>query len=152
MGQIRDLIWRLSPERGDEGTFSEQLRRLTHQFRELTHLPVDLRLEGDVTRLGRVEGEALVKTFREALANIAKHGRATQAMVRLEVRARDVVFEVADNGVGPPPDTDMSRLAQQPGHFGLRQMLERIETLGGSLELDRALPSGFRLRGILPVR
>jgi len=46
----------------------------------------------------------------------------------------------------------VSRLAREPGHFGLRQMVERIEALGGCLEFDGALPSGFRLRGILPLR
>jgi len=153
MGQIRDLIWRLSTDRSDDGwSVSEQLRRLIHQFRELTRLPVQLVEEGDVTRLGRGEREALVKTFREALANIAKHAQATQATVRIEVRAHDVLFEVTDDGVGPPVGTDVSRLAREPGHFGLRQMVERIEALGGRLEFDGALPSGFRLRGILPLR
>jgi len=152
MRQIRDLIWRLSTDRSDDGSVSEQLRRLIHQFRELTRLPVDLVEEGDVTRLGRGEREALVKTFREALANIAKHARATRATLRIEVRAHDVLFEVTDDGVGPPAGTDASRLAREPGHFGLRQMVERIEALGGCLEFDGALPSGFRLRGILPLR
>ncbi len=152
MGQIRDLIWRLSTDRSDDGSVSEQLRRLIHQFRELTRLPVRLVEEGDVTRLGRGEREALVKTFREALANIAKHARATRATLRIEVRAHDVLFEVTDDGVGPPAGTDASRLAREPGHFGLRQMVERIEALGGCLEFDGALPSGFRLRGILPLR
>ena len=153
MGQIRDLIWRLSTDRSDDGwSVSEQLQRLIHQFRELTRLPVRLVEEGDVTRVGRGEREALVKTFREALANIAKHARATQATVRIEVRAHDVLFEVTDDGVGPPAGTDASRLAREPGHFGLRQMVERIEALGGCLEFDGALPSGFRVRGILPLR
>src|SRR5438093_239682 len=109
MGQIRDLIWRLSTDRSDDGwSVSEQLQRLIHQFRELTRLPVRLVEEGDVTRVGRGEREALVKTFREALANIAKHARATQATVRIEVRAHDVLFEVTDDGVGPPAGTDVS--------------------------------------------
>ena len=51
-----------------------------------------------------------MKTFREALANIAKHARATQATVRIEVRAHDVLFEVTDDGVGPPAGTDVSML------------------------------------------
>ena len=147
MGQIRDLIWRLSPDRDGDGMVSEHLRRLIRQFHELTRLPVELVEQGDLARLGRVEQDALIKTFREALANIAKHAHATQATVRIEVRAHDVLFEVTDDGVGPG-----SLLALDTGHFGLRQMLERIEALGGSLEFHRALPSGFRLQGVLPLR
>lgn len=93
-----------------------------------------------------------MKTFREALANIAKHARATQAAVRIEVRAHEVLFEVTDDGVGPPLGATGSLLVGASGHFGLRQMLERIEALGGSLTFDRGVPTGFRLRGVLPLR
>src|SRR5207249_311131 len=125
MRQIRDLSWRLSTDRSDDGSVSEQLRRLIHQFRELTRLPVDLVEEGDVTRLGRGEREALMKTFREALANIAKHARATRATLRIEVRAHDVLFEVTDDGVGPPAGTDASRLAPEPRPFAWRRRRSR---------------------------
>jgi GAF domain-containing protein len=152
MGRLRDVIWRLTSDREGEGTVSEHLRRVVHQFQELTHLPVDLVEEGDVARLGWAEREPLVKTFREALANIAKHARATRATARIVVRPPDVLFEVADDGVGLPPGANVAGLAQEPGHFGLRQMLERIEALGGRLEFGRAVPSGFRLRGSLPLR
>ena len=51
------------------------------------------------------------------------------------------------------PDARLAYVTtQEPGHFGLRQMVERIEGLGGRLEFDGALPSGFRVRGILPLR
>src|SRR5262249_54752130 len=105
MGRIRDLIWRLSPDQGRPDALPEQLRRLIHQFRELTRLPVEFIEQGDVAGLGPSEQEALVKTVREALANVAKHARATRAAVRIEVRTDDVLFEVTDDGVGPPPGT-----------------------------------------------
>jgi signal transduction histidine kinase len=149
MSQIRDLIWRLSPERGDDGSVSDHLKRLIRQFRELARLPVGFVEEGDLTRLGRGERDALVKTLREALANIAKHARATRAAVRIEARAHDVLFEVTDDGVGPPPGA-LGLTAS--GHFGLRQMRERIEALGGSVDFERGVPTGFCLRGVLPLR
>ena len=122
---------------------SEHLRRLIRQFRELTHLPVEFIEQGDVARIARGSEEALVKTLREALANIAKHARATRAAVRVEVRAHDVIFEVIDDGVGPPPGAGGSLLMSDSTHFGLRQMVERVESLGGRLEFDRGVPTGF---------
>jgi len=149
MSQIRDLIWRLSHDQGDEGSVSDHLKRLIRQFRELTRLPVEFVEQGDLTRLGRGERDALVKALREALANIAKHARASRAAVRIEVRAHDVLFEVTDDGVGPPPG---GLGFSDSGHFGLRQMLERIEALGGSLDFERGVPTGFFLRGVVPLR
>jgi signal transduction histidine kinase len=87
--------------------------------------------------------------LREALANIAKHARASRAAVRVEVRAHDVLFEVTDDGIGPPPG---ALGLTDSGHFGLRQMLERLEALGGSVDFERGVPTGFCLRGVLPLR
>ncbi len=152
MAHIRALIARLADPAGAGQTFSGRLRTLVDQLRELSGIRVELLELGEVDRLGPAEQEVLGKTFQEALANIAKHARASHARVRLEVGAARAEFEVVDDGVGLPPGTDAATLARGPGHFGLRQMLERIEGRGGRLELGRNVPSGVRLTGWLPVR
>ncbi|HEV8441343.1 MAG TPA: GAF domain-containing protein [Methylomirabilota bacterium] len=152
MKQLRALIGHLAPDPDRGDAEPDQLRRLVRQFRDLTGIPVELVEQGDVRRLGTRQQEVLYKAFQEALANVAKHARATRAIVRVQVGPDEVSFEVIDDGVGPPADADMGRLARAPGHFGLRQMLERIEGAGGSVAFGRARPAGFHLRGALPIR
>jgi PAS domain S-box-containing protein len=151
MAHIRALIARLADSSGGQ-TFSGRVRTLVAQLRELTGIVADLAEVGDVARLGPAQQEVLGNTFQEALANVAKHAHASWAGIRLAVGEEHVEFEVADDGVGVPADTDVASLPSAPGHFGLRQMLERIEALGGRLELGRRGPSGFRLCGSLPLR
>jgi signal transduction histidine kinase len=152
MRHMRDLIYHLAPDhRGNDEEF-DQLTRLARQFRELTGIPVDLIERGDTSRLPARQREVLYKTFQEALANVAKHARATRATIRIDAGPDEVRFEVTDDGVGLPADADMGRLARAPAHFGLRQMLERIEAVGGDVTFGRTRPSGFRVQGTLPAR
>lgn len=69
--------------------------------------------------------EVLHRTLQEALANIAKHARATRASIRIEVGQDTVAFEVVDDGVGPARGVDAER-GGGPGHLGLRLMFGRI--------------------------
>ncbi|MBI2372157.1 MAG: GAF domain-containing sensor histidine kinase [Deltaproteobacteria bacterium] len=152
MGEIRRLISRLSGGDSGDRAFLERLRMLLEQFRKLTGIPVELEQRGDLTGLGDAQQEVLYKTFQEGLANVAKHARATRVTARLEVRAREAWFELTDDGVGLPAGTNVVQLAKVPGHFGLRQMLERIGAIGGRLRLGRNARSGFSLSGAIPVR
>jgi signal transduction histidine kinase len=99
-----------------------------------------------VGRLGRPQQEILHRTLQEALANVAKHARASRVSVRLSVGDDALVFEVADNGVGSAAGVEPA-----PGHLGLRVMLRRIETIGGRVEFGPTFPAGFRITGRLPL-
>ncbi|WP_255218862.1 sensor histidine kinase, partial [Actinomadura formosensis] len=76
-------------------------------------------------------GEQLLAVVREALSNVARHARATEASVRIEV-GDDLTLRVEDDGAGIP---------EGAAGGGLRDMRERAENLGGSLS-TRARPGG----------
>jgi GAF domain-containing protein len=146
MDQLRQLIYRLSSEPAGASGPSQQIRQLVGQFRELTGIAVELTSHGELGHLGRAQQEILHRTLQEALANVAKHARATRVTIRLEVGADTLVFEVADNGVG-----SAAGVAPAPGHLGLRVMLRRIEAIGGRVEFGPTFPVGFRVTGRLPL-
>ena len=69
---------------------------------------------------------------QEAFTNIVRHARASRAALSLEVSASAVTLSIADNGCG----FDVERALVDPNAgVGLRNMRERLETLGGSLSL-----------------
>jgi signal transduction histidine kinase len=78
----------------------------------------------------------------EALTNVAKYARASK--VRVQVRASDasVVVEVSDDGVGG---------ADPAGGSGLRGLADRVEALGGSLEIASPPGAGTSLRAEIPL-
>ena len=80
----------------------------------------------------------------EALTNSAKHSRASTVTVTVnEKRAERILYlEVADDGIG---GADLS------GGTGLLGLKDRVETLGGHIDLHRSQGAGTTLRVELPV-
>jgi signal transduction histidine kinase len=78
-----------------------------------------------------------------ALANAARHAGARACWVTLRRTGGALEIEVADDGVGPPPDLRAG--------VGITAMRERAAELGGSLTIGPRTGGGTVLRAILPV-
>jgi signal transduction histidine kinase len=89
----------------------------------------------------RVEARAYY-VVAEALANVAKHASATAVSVTVVRRQNHaVVIEVADDGVG---GADPNRGS------GLRGLGDRVQALGGTLDVESSAGTGTRLRAEIP--
>jgi len=90
-----------------------------------------------------VEG-ALYFCCSEALQNVAKHAAATRVAIRVWNEAGSLLFEVKDDGRGASP----SLLSKGSG---LQHIRDRLDALGGCLDLDTAAGVGVSVRGRLPL-
>jgi signal transduction histidine kinase len=81
----------------------------------------------------------------EALQNVAKYANASRTIVRLSESADALTFTVADDGTGFDPATTT------PGS-GLLGIRDRVEAIGGALEIRSRAGEGTNLTGRLPVR
>ena len=81
----------------------------------------------------------------EALQNVAKYAHATHVVVALEEKDGELLFEVVDDGVG----FDQSSVA--PG-TGLQGMADRLEAVGGLVEVSSTPGAGTTVTGRVPVR
>jgi len=77
----------------------------------------------------------------EALANVHKHAGARRVVVTATVDEAGLRVDVADDGVG----------GADPEGEGLRGLLDRVEALGGSLEIDSRSGRGTRVTARLPL-
>ena len=104
------------------------------------HFPVAL--EADIpARLPPPVEAAVYYVAAEGLTNIAKYAHATSASVRLDARNHTAVLRVGDDGTG---GADPSR------GTGLRGLADRIEALGGKLELYSPPGHGTVLTASIP--
>ena len=76
----------------------------------------------------------------EALANVTKYARASTVRVRVADADGRIVVEVSDDGVGG---------ADPAGGSGLRGLADRVEALGGELEVSSPAGGGTTLRAVL---
>jgi signal transduction histidine kinase len=79
----------------------------------------------------------------EALANVAKHARASAAAIRLRRNGPDVEITITDDGVG----------GADPGRgTGLQGLTDRVEALGGRLDVGTSAEGGTVVTATLPLR
>lgn len=108
---------------------------------------VKVEYEGEYVRnLGEDAIISLYRVLQEALTNAVKHAGAKRIAVKLFRDEDDVYLTVEDDGVGFNPDEH----TVDGGGLGLAGMRERIDFLGGSLEIDSAHGCGTRLKARLP--
>jgi len=106
-------------------------------------LPTDV----DANGLGRYPPEVEAAVYfcaLEALQNTAKYSGASRASIRLASHDGQIVFEVRDDGSG----FDLGRTGRGTG---LQGMADRLEALGGRLELTSAPGRGTTVVGRIPV-
>lgn len=145
-----------------------QVRRLSHELRptmldDVGLLPaLDFMAQGVAQRSGlaiTVQGEiasrlqplteiALYRIVQEALNNVARHAKASEAMVSIEDRKDNVVCSVKDDGVGFNVVETFSDGAKRG--LGLLGIQERIKALGGSVDIRSSPGSGTEILASIP--
>jgi signal transduction histidine kinase len=106
-------------------------------------VPVAVNSDG-VGRYSQEVEAAVYFCCLEALQNAAKYARAKLATITLSAEDGYLRFEVADDGSGFDPPTVRRG-------SGLQNMIDRVQALGGSLNLTSAPRKGTKVIGMLPV-
>lgn len=123
----------------------ESLEGLAHELRHRFDIAiaVDTHLDGDLEAGTR---EHVTRIAREAIANAARHGKATSVIVSLRHTDSGVALRVLDDGCGIGGGASG---ATSEG-FGLRSMRDRAAALGGQLSVRCPQSGGTDLEVILP--
>jgi signal transduction histidine kinase len=97
--------------------------------------------------VGRYPQEAEAAAYfcvLEALQNVSKYAQASRATVHLSQENGDLIFRVTDDGKGFDPATTRQG-------SGLQNMADRLEALGGRVNVDSAPGHGTTVSGRIPV-
>jgi PAS domain S-box-containing protein len=135
--ELRELARGLHPPLLTEHGLGVALESLSRRV----PVPVEI-VETPPERLPEPIEAAAYYLIAEALTNVAKHAQATEARVRVARRDGNVVVEVSDDGVGG---------ADAVAGSGLCGLMDRVEALGGRLELTSPAGAGTTLRAEIPV-
>ena len=148
LAEMRALIFELRPEALREEGLVAAIRKQADGLSGRADVNVAVQAPPDRLALPPDVEQQVYRLVQEALANIAKHSCARNAMVRLEIRGGlrpKLLVRVRDDGVGFDPSS------RHPGHLGLRTMAQRADQLGGSFTLKTAPGQGTTVSAVLPL-
>ena len=135
--ELRELARGIHPAMLTERGLGAALESLA----ESSPVPVELELEeGD--RLDPAVEAAAFYVASEALANVAKYAHASAVLVAVQRGGGCIQLAVSDDGIG---GADPARGS------GLRGLVDRVEALGGVLEVTSPPGGGTTLRAELPL-
>ncbi|HET8843340.1 MAG TPA: sensor histidine kinase, partial [Ktedonobacteraceae bacterium] len=120
--------------------------------REQERLTISLEIKGDETLFSKIVLQALYRAAQEALTNAQKHARASHVSLCIQLGPREASLSVTDNGQGFDPALLDRLSAKRNAHFGLQGIRERLEVVGGILQVESALAQGTRLLVSIPRR
>lgn len=143
--RISSLSFTLSPGLLFDVGLIAAAERLTEDIEAEYGLHVDLESHGDLGSIDQVTRVALYRSFRELLINTAKHAGTGQALAVFSAGGGAIELLVSDAGRGFEP-----RMPTRG--FGLVNLRNRIESLGGSVEITSAPGQGTTCRVTLPTR
>jgi signal transduction histidine kinase len=145
LNEMRMLIFTLRPENlQNDGLLLVAERHITAAAQRYG---VDIELKREaVEPLAALETkEAAYRIMTEALHNMFKHAKATKAVVDISTRGQMLVLSICDNGIG----FDVN--VHHADRFGLSNMRERAEDLGGAFTLTSEPGKGTHVVAELPL-
>ncbi|HEX9036347.1 MAG TPA: ATP-binding protein [Ktedonobacterales bacterium] len=162
--KLRALCLGLYPEMLPSLGLTPALEDLGEQITGATGMQVEVNYDDSV--VGFTEDLApdtalhLYRIAQEALTNAAKHGEATNALVRLSApdAPRDgdgerdaLMIEITDDGTGMALPIEFGKALAQ-GHLGLASMRERALLIHARLAFEAPEGGGTRITVLTPIR
>jgi signal transduction histidine kinase len=142
--ELTFLIQEMYPLGLKEKGLATSLREYVFEWESRTDIPAAAIIEND-RRLPLEIEQAVYRVIQECLSNVARHSKATSVQVSLLYHPEMIESIVIDNGCGFDPQAKANGI-------GLRSIRERIESLGGSVEIESPQDCGTRVTIHVPLK
>ena len=177
LSEARRSVDALRPEPLETARLPDALADVAGRWSALNGIPAQVTTTGTVRPIRQESESALLRTAQEALANVARHARATRVGLTLSYIGDEVVLDVRDDGRGFDParlsggvngraarggaglpgangtDGQPHVAGERPagGGFGLVAMRQRIESLSGTLQVESEPGAGTAISAHVPA-
>lgn len=146
MENMSDIVWAIKAGQGADVSLEKKLKNYGAELLSPLTILCHYRVDNDAEeKLVNIEARRnMLMIAKEAMNNIAKYSKATEAWVKLEIKGDEFLLEISDNGCGF--DT-----GQKSGGNGLHNMQMRTEALGGHFTCQSETGKGTRIECRVPV-
>ena len=143
MDEARQAVWNLRGEQSMD--FGETLTNLAEQVNRSSNIEVECRIEGKAYNFRASAMHEIAMVSREAIYNAVLHANPTRVDIQARFDEEEFTLAVTDNGSGFASTSHAPK-----GHYGLLGIQERIERLGGHVEVNSEMSRGTSVSIQLP--
>lgn len=145
---LNETIWAINPGNDTLPHLIDYLGQHTVEFLRVAGIgcEVDLPDNPPEMHLNPDIRHNVFLTVKEALTNVVRHSGATLVSLRVMLQDEALAISIEDNGRGFAPRP------AEPHADGLRNMRQRMETLGGSFRIEGLANRGTRIDLVLPLK
>jgi signal transduction histidine kinase len=149
---LRTLMQQMRPLEFSPGQLLDRLADIVERFRRDTGITAEfVSILDDVDLAPRLCRE-LVRITQEALANVRKHSKAQNVLVRFGVRQGRWTLDVEDDGRGFEFQGRKSLAELDASRKGPAVIKERVRIHGGDLEIESLPGRGTRIEVSFPQK
>ena len=146
-GAIRNKAYFLRPPALNDLGLPAVINNMVGELSKHTGIQGKLETSGNPDLIPVEVETALYRCIQEALTNAARHASAEQVAVKMDFKSDKVIVNVTDNGSGFDPYFKNSANK----HLGLQGMQERVDMLGGRLEINSSPGQGTSISIMIPL-
>jgi signal transduction histidine kinase len=146
--EVRTLSYLLHPPILEKSGLEDAIRDYVEGFSERSGIRVKFESTPDLARMPRETELGLFRVVQEGLTNIQRHSGSRQAKIRIASGPERVTLEVSDKGHGIRRVRGKQSAASRLG-VGIPSMQERVQQIGGSLEIESS-NQGTTVRVMIP--
>ena len=145
---LDEIVWAVNPRNDSLRSLLEYLTQFARELFEDGNVHCRFHIPDDLPRavLPPETRHHIFLTVKEALTNALKHPGATEVALRARMLRDRIEITVEDNGAGFDPAEVQAGSARS----GLKNMRQRVESLGGTFELHSAPGQGTRVVLLVP--
>jgi signal transduction histidine kinase len=157
LAEARRSVQALRPQALENSKLPEALASEVARWSATSGVAGEIEMTGEARPLHPEVEVTLLRIAQEALANVAKHARASRAGVTLSYMEDVVTLDVRDDGTGftalqpAAPEAAANGRSAADGGFGLIAMRQRVTRLAGQLEIESEPGAGTAISASLPA-
>ncbi|MFC4112375.1 sensor histidine kinase [Nonomuraea zeae] len=144
LAEARRSVRALRPEPLEDARLPEAVSRMARSWSETAGVRLTVEITGTPVALAPDVETTLFRVAQESLANVAKHAKASRAVLTLSYADETVLLDIRDDGLGFAPQRPVDG-------FGLDGMRQRVRGVGGTLAIESEPGQGTAIAAAVPA-
>jgi signal transduction histidine kinase len=146
-GSLDDIVWNISPKNDSLSSLIARMTRYASELFEAKQIAYkfDIPDHLDEMKLSMEQRRNVYLIFKEAVNNLVKYAKCSQAFITIRPNKEKVLLIVRDNGVGFNPDASSDR-------NGIKNLRDRARSLRGEINIQSKPGEGTTITLQFPVR